>query len=472
MIDVGSSRLKAALVTDDARPAVVAERSYDPHPESHRQAPDAWWKAACTAVRSLGAIAPARITFSGTMENLIPVSDTGEAVGPAILYTDPCGEPFLQDRQAALGQIQAASILGNAPEPLMSAFKRLWLAESAPETLARARWLLLSPKDHLILRMTGRAVTDPTTATTSGMMDLATRRWSTALLDVLDVDPRQLPELLPADAVVGALRSEPAAELGLRPGLPVVNGCGDAGATTLGSGCAAVGDVSVYLGTSGWVARVVADEMIAEPRPCYRLAHPMPGQVIEIVPILSAGGAAEWGRHLFGLETGVADELALGVDKDPPEMVFLPYLNGERSPELNLDARGGFVGLDAGHGPAELYYAILEGVGFAIAGNLVALCGEDRPETLSLSGGGTRSRIWPQLIADILGMSVQLLPDPEFAPALGVAGLTGEGGRSTAQAMTVIPPRTDRSARRDRLAAAFGKGTDLARHCGLQPRQS
>ena len=471
VIDVGSSSLKAALVAADESPLTVAEQAYDPHPIAHRQEPDAWWRAACTAVRSLGPIHPERVTFSGTMENLIPVSDTGEAVGPAILYTDPCGERFCRDKQDILGEIEAASILGNEPEPLMSAFKILWLAKSDPEALLHARWLLLSPKDQLILRMTGRAVADPTTATTSGMMNLATRQWSAELLTALDIDSGRLPELLPADAVVGVLRAEPAADLGLRPGLPVVNGCGDAGATTLGSGCAAVGDASVYLGTSGWVARVVGDHAIAIPRPCYRLAHPMLGQVIEIVPILAAGACAAWGRRLFGLETAEADELAWSTDADPPELIFLPYLSGERSPQVNLDARGGFVGLDAGHAPSDLYYAILEGVGFAIAGNLLALCAGDRPETLSLSGGGARSSIWPQLIADIVGTWVRLLPDPEFAPAVGAARLTGYDGAETSRPGRVIPPRVDRAARRERLASVFASGTELARHSGLQPRQ-
>ncbi len=467
VLDFGTTSLKAALVGPEGLPRATAERDYGAAPAPHRQSPEAWWRAACAAVAALGEITPSAIAFSGTMENLIPVTAEGRPVGPAMLYSDPCGEEACRTHAEALAAIGAAAILGNPPEPLMTAFKILWLAEAEPAVMAAARWLLLSPKDAVILHMTGRAVTDPTTATTSGMMDLPRRAWSQPILDLLGIDGKRLPEILPADAQAGTLDPGPAAALGLRAGIPVINGCGDAGASTIGARSTAVGDVSVYLGTSGWVARVVSDAGIPEPRNCYRLAHPIAGQVIEIAPILSAGGSAAWARRIFGMDLGAADAAALAADADPPDLVFLPYLSGERSPELNLDMRGGFLGLDAKHGPGDLYYAALEGVGFAVADCLRGLVsGSHDPRSVSLGGGGARSAIWPQLIADMLGRPVEVLLGPEFTTAAGAACLAGLQTSAVSRSGPTFAPRRDRQYRRDRLARAFDEATRFARRFG------
>jgi xylulokinase len=467
VLDLGTTSVKAAHVGRDGRLRGWAERTYAHAPAPHRQDQEDWWRAVCAAVADLGPARPAAITFSGAMENLVPVDEAGMPCGPAILYSDPCGEPFCAEAGAALAAIDAAATLGNAPEPLMTAFKIRWLASSAPEVLAAARWLLLSPKDALILRLTGRAVADPTTATTSGLMDLARRQWSEPLLAALAIERARLPEILPSNAVVGGLAAGPARQLGLPTGVPVINGCGDAGAATLGAGCEDVGDISVYLGTSGWVARVVSDAGIAEPRPCYRLAHPAPGRLIEVVPVLAAGECAAWARRTLGLDPAEADAAALAADREPPALVFLPYLAGERAPEVHLDARGGFLGLSSGHGAGELYLAVLEGVAFAIARNLEALTGGasvERP--VCLTGGGARSAVWPQVVADVLNAPVVVPPEPTFATSAGAAALAGAA--LPAREGRVVHPRSERRARLERLAAVFAEGTRLARSIRLE----
>ena len=464
-VDAGSSALKAALVTLSGTILRSAQAGYGDAPAPHRQDPERWWGAAREAIDELGPTSLVGITATGTMENLIPVTDAGDAVGHAIMYTDPCGTPFHDTWREALEAIDAAAVLGNAPEPLMTAFKCLWLAANEPDTTARCDRYLLSPKDFLLMRMTGRAVTDPTTATTSGLMDISRREWSLALLQMLTIDAARLPEILPAGARIGALEPTAAAALGLPTGVPVFNGCGDAGATTVGSGCAKAGDVSAYLGTSGWVARVVSGDTLKQARPCYRLAHPLTGNLIEVLPVLSAGACGDWARRQLGLTVDEAEAAARESDaRQSLPVVFLPYINGERSPFVDLDVRGAFLGLDGSHTSGDLYRAVLEGVGFAVAANLDVLYGKDRPAVLHLGGGGAQSEIWRSLIADCTGVPVRVVENPQMVTVMGAYSVVANTGSGrTGAKLTDVEPRPDRLTQVARRREAFSRATDFAR---------
>ncbi len=463
-LDVGSSALKAVLFETDGRVAASTEAGYG-GADGGRD-PDAWWRAACAAVAALGRPAVAAVTLSGTMENLIPVDAAGRPVCPAIPYSDPCGEPFLAAAAGRLEALGAAARIGNPPEPLMTAFKIGWLRRHAPEALAAAAFLLPGAKDALALRLTGIAATDAATATTTGLMAIADRRWDPEIAAALDVPLDRLPPIRPAAAVLGGITATAAAETGLAAGTPVVNGCGDGAATALGSDCHAAGDVSLHLGTTGWLARVVDDAGLAEPRPVYRLAHPAERTLVEITPILSAGAAVAWARRLFGYDGERAEADLAAIDRAPPDLLFLPYLAGERFPFLDTAVRGAFHGLDAGHGPADLYYAVLEGVAFAVGTNLAAIdpAGTAR---LCLAGGGAKSAVWPQMIADLLGRPVTIPHGAEIATARGAfllarraLGLVAEDSGSAGR---TVAPRARRRARAQRLAAGFAAATGFAR---------
>jgi xylulokinase len=465
VLDVGTSSLKAVLFSPEGAVLATAEESYGPSPAPHRQDQHAWWTAAAAACRRIEGPAPTALALTGTMENLIPVDAAGIPVGPAILYSDSCGTSRLA---AVSGQFDAAgarAILGNAPEPLMTAFKLGWLAGADPGTLAGARWILGSPKDALALRMTGVATTDPVTASTSGLMDMARRDWSPALLAATGTDPRRLPPIRPAGAVLGPLLAPAATTLGLPAGIPVFNGCGDAGATTAGSGCDHDGDISLHIGTTGWVARVVDDRGIGEPRPVYRLAHPDDGLVIEVTPILSAGSATAWARSVLGLDAAAAEAALSASEAAPPDLVFLPYLSGERSPFEDTAVRGAFIGLDAGHGAPALYRAVVEGVSFAIRASLAAL--DPRPDLrIRLVGGGATSAHWPALLADVLQRPVERVADPAAATARGAFAVAARSlgmAGGTVRSVETVTPRPASAARIDRLAAVFDAATDFAR---------
>lgn len=470
VLDIGSSALKAVLFGPDGDVLASSEAGYPPAAAPHRQDPESWWAAARAAVAALGPARIDAIALTGTMENLIPVDRTGRALCDAILYSDPCGGEALAARRAGLDALGAAAILGNPPEPLMTVFKLAWLREAHPDVFAHAASFLPGAKDFIALRLTGRAVTDPVTATTTGLMDIVGRRWSEPLLAAFGVAIDRLPEILPAGAVLGPVLPEAAAALGLDPsaGIVVVNGCGDAGATTLGSFCRERGDISLHLGTTGWLARVVGETEAAKIRPVYRLAHPSPGLLIEITPILSAGAATAWARRVLALSDAAAEAALAASDAAPPDLLFLPYLAGERSPFLDTDVRGAFLGLDAGHPAAALYYAVLEGVGLAIRANLTVI-DPAGAGPVRLVGGGAKSALWPQMLADILARPVAVSHAASIATATGAflvaADTFGLHVREDA-ATRLVPPRPERAGRIRRLSAAFAEATRFAR--GLQ----
>ncbi len=229
--------------------------------------------------------------------------------------------------------------------------------------------------------------------------------------------------------------------------------------------------MSLYLGTSGWVARVVADRDLAPNPAVYRLAHPRDGLLIEITPILSAGAAGNWARDVLAIPVEERDSLLAEADRDPSDLVFLPYLAGERFPFFDAEVRGAFLGLDTTHRRSDLYYAVLEGVGLAIRANLASL-EPNGAARIRLAGGGATSAVWPQMLADLLGCPVSVPGDPENATATGAYLIASEAlGLRVAGVMdeSVINPREHRQARAARLACVFEGATVLARRLGHRP---
>jgi xylulokinase len=462
-LDVGSSALKAALYDRDQGLIATAEAAYGPDLAPHRQDPEQWWHAAQKAISSLDTSDVTALVLTGTMENLILLDEKGQSLFPALLYSDPSGAPFLDQMQPELAN--ASAILGNTPEPLMTAFKWCWFKATEPALAARVATILPGAKDALAFRLTGQRVTDPITATTTGLMDIAKRDWSAEMLSLFGVSPAQLPTILDASAIIGPLTASASAFLELPTSIAVINGCGDAGATTIGSFCEQAGDVSLYLGTSGWVARVTPLSTLQHDRPVYRLAHPTPELLIEVTPILSAGAAAAWSRKALGLTLEDSEEILRLADAHPPDLLFLPYLSGERSPFIDTDVRGAFIGLDASHGASEMAYSVLEGVSLATRANLLSLDPSGQG-AITMVGGGAKSSLWPQLLADILERPIGLTADPSAATALGACRIAAQAlnwPEPKALAKRIISPRPDRQKRARRLNAAFTEATNFAR---------
>lgn len=433
LFDVGTSGVKAALVDEDFSVLASASEDYPSHTASggvvEQRAQD-WWAASLAAVERLDRSRVQGIALTGQMQDVVLLGARGEPLRPVILYSDVRAQEEAAAIEAELGRAALLERTGNEQTAAGLPAKLRWLATHEPDALSGAQRLLLGGADYLALRLTGRAVSDTTTASTTGLLALATREWlEPELLERTVGVPvaRLLPDLVAGGSRIGSVGERAAAELGVAAGIPVFLGPGDAAATTLGVGSGAPGRPYAYIGTSGWVAYSSRDTGDPE-RGVFTLAHPDPELFVCVAPLLTAGGNFDWIAQLTGASdhaTMISAALAL----PPSELLYLPYLRGERSPFSDPFARGAFIGLDPNHGPRDLVRAVLQGVAFAYRHAVEVLVGE-RIEQLVTTGGGARSPGVGRLLADIVGVEVVIPEGAEHSGVIGALAASGVGAHS------------------------------------------
>jgi xylulokinase len=309
----------------------------------------------------------------------------------------------------------------------------------------------LQPKDWLRMRMTGEAATEPSDASATLLYDLLADDWSYAAVEDLGLRTELLAPLVPSASVAGTLEGGAAGELGLWEGLPVAAGAADTAAAMLGTGLVRPGPVQLTVGTGG---QVVTPKRVPEPDPhgrthLYRAA--VPGLWYSMAAIQNAGLALEWVRRVLGVSWRDVYEEAFAVPPGSGGVTFLPYLSGERTPRFDPGARGAWVGLGLDHARGHLLRAALEGVAFALREALETLedLGTVAPE-LRLAGGGAgggSGETWRQLLADVLGRPLWLLPGEisSVASARGAAFLAGlaSGAYPTAEDTLTLTPEAE-----------------------------
>jgi len=425
-LDVGTSSVKALLL--DERGARIAEAGAAYAVEHPRAGwaeidPEAWWRGAVEATRALPAgerRAVRALGLSGQMHGAVLCDARGAASRPAILWTDTRAAGLLgrfpPEAARRAGNLAGAGMLG----PTL-----LWLAEHEPERLAAARLALL-PKDWLRLRLTGEAATDPSDATGTALAD-RDGSWDDALVSRLGLRRQLLPPVVPSGAEAGRLTAEASGELGLPAGLPVATGAGDTLAAALGTGLLDEGDAQLAIGSS---AQIVVPRArwpgFAPALNVYRSALPdgMPPWC-QMAAMLNGGLALDWARSRLGLSWEEAWRRAFAPGAEKGQVIFLPYLSGERTPFMDPGLRGAWVGLGAADDAGELMRAALVGVACAIRLGLDALRAEGaRPERLRLSGGGTVHAGFRQVLADVLGLPLDEV-DGSAGSARGAALLAG-----------------------------------------------
>ncbi len=468
ILDIGTSSVKAALFDGTGHVVAAADQKLStsvPEPGFAEQAAEDWWQATIAAVRALGIEGGVdAITLTGSMQNVLLLGSDGAALRPAILYSDARVDAARVEAVGADLPQDFAARIGNAADPALCLYRLDWLHEHDPLAMASTARILFGAKDAVIFQMTGRAVVDPATATTTGLMNLADRLWDATILGAIGLAPALLPDILDADALAGPLLPEPAAALGLPAGVPVHVGSGDGGATAWGTASEAHDRPHAYLGTTGWIAAAMPLEVAAPPRASYTLAGPIGRDVVVIAPFLAAGLALDWFAAISGRAVPELYAAAATYDAEPPSVLFLPYLIGERAPFSDRSVRGAFLGLDAGQTSEALAYAVLEGLAFAIRDNLDAL--PVRPRAIVLAGGVAGSGVVAQLVADVIGADVEVPPESRLvtaygayrmlAPMIGATSAPEAGGR-------IVSPRPDRAERAARRFAAYRKATEAAR---------
>lgn len=461
-LDLGTSSLKAVLVDEaqrvvgHAEPVLHVSRR---HPGWSEQAPADWIAAAEAALGDLAArhkreMAQVRaVGLSGQMHGATLLDEAGRPLRPAILWDDVRSH-------AEAGELDAdprfREITGNIVFPGFTAPKLVWVARHEPEIFAKTRRVLL-PKDYLRLWLTGEAVSDMSDAAGTAWLDVERRDWSDELLAATGLSREHMPRLVEGSEVSGTLRADLAARFGMGEAV-VAGGGGDNAASACGVGIVEPGHAFLSLGTSG-VLFAANDRF----RPnagsaVHAFCHALPRTWHQMGVILAAGGAMQWLSQTLEAEAGL-----LSAAVDPARIegpIFLPYLAGERTPHNDAGIRGSLVGLDYASDRTLIAGAVMEGVAFAFADSLDALeaAGTSIERAVAI-GGGSRSEVWLQIIADTLDLPLDVPAARELGAAFGAARLAMVAAGADPKDVfarppirTTVAPSAERHAlRRDRL---------------------
>ncbi len=447
-LDAGTTSTRAILIDENGRLIATSSRDYPMlvprHGWAEQEAED-WYKAAVLTIRDvleksgIDAGGIAGIGLSGQMHGAVVLDIHGKPVRPVMIWCD--NRAYMQTKKIydIFGYYNFIKLSYNQALPGYIAPKLLWIRDNEPENYKKINRFLF-PKDYLRYRFSGVYASEVSDASGSVMMDIPNRRWSDEIISGLEIDKKILPDIFESVVISSRVNSETAAATGLVAGTPIAGGGGDNAAGAIGTGIIREGVMSDSLGTSG-VVFIHTDKPVFDPEGRFHCTcHTVPYKWNLLGATLSAAGSLKWYADNFGVsrdfierypETGDDYELlnrqAEGVNPGSDGLLFLPYLIGERTPYSDAHARGVFFGISYIHTSSHFVRSIMEGVAFSqrdcleIARELGS--GSDR---VVLVGGGSRSRIWRQIMADILNSNIAINNINE-GPAFGAALIAGVG---------------------------------------------
>ena len=446
--DLGTTGNKATMFDDEGRLIANTFSGYEtahPHATWAEQDPGDWWRVVIGATRALldkSRVAPqdiAVIAFSGQMMGCLPVDATGNPLRSCIIWADQRAVAQAAQLAERVGEERIYRITGHRISPTYSASKIMWVRDNEPDIFRQAH-KFLHVKDYIAYRMTGVFTTDRSDASGMNLYDLEHGMWSDEILKAIDLDSQRLPEIHNSSDVIGELTKQAAEELGLTAGTPVVIGGGDGASAAVGAGAVTEGPAYNYIGSSSWISFAAPHPIYEPARRIFNWAHMVPNMFAPCGTMQAAGGSYQWLRREVcwsesdeALDTG-EDVYEImnrrGAESVPGAhgLLFLPYLQGERSPHWNPKARGGFVGLQVTHTRADLIRATLEGISMNLRTILQSfLDAEARIDEVILIGGGAKGDLWRQILADVFGCPTLRPRLLEEATSLGAAIAGGVG---------------------------------------------
>jgi xylulokinase len=435
-IDISTTGAKALLINRDGEvvsSATTPLRLSTPRVLWSEQEPEDWWSGVAASIRQ--ALAQSEVSsdqvsaigLTGQMHGLVLLDEQKHVLRPAILWNDQrCGAECDEIR-ALVGRQRLIQITGNEALTGFTAPKILWVKNHEPEIFARARHVLL-PKDYIRFKLTGELAMDKADGSGTMLFDLATRSWSSEVLAALGIPAEWLPPTFEGTEVTGEVTSRASEETGLLAGTPVVAGGGDQSAQAVGVGAVRPGIVGLTLGTSG-VVFASTDSCLIEPDGrLHAFCHALPNRWHLMGVMLSAAGSLQWYRDSLARQVSFDELMAEAAEASAgcEGLIFLPYLSGERTPYADPLARGAWVGLTLRHNRGYLTRSVLEGVAFGLKDSfaLIQGAGLGRIEQVRVSGGGAKSGLWRQILADVLGSELVTVNTTEGA-AYGAAILAG-----------------------------------------------
>lgn len=446
-IDIGTSGTKTVLFDRGGNPISSSTAEYplyQPEIGWAEQDPQDWWKAVCITINQVikdSNINPESISgigLSGQMHGLVMLDGDGNVLRKSIIWCDQRTAKECVEITEKVGEKRLIDITANPALTGFTASKILWVRNNEPEIYEKCRKILL-PKDYIRYMLTGEFATEVSDASGMQLLDIKNRCWSKEVLNALDIPIEYLGDVHESIVVSGKVHKKAAEVTGLKENTPVVGGAGDQAAGAIGNGIIKSGQISSTIGTSGVVFAHLDEPIIDEKGRVHTFCHAVPGAWHMMGVTQGAGLSLKWFRDNFCTNE---IELAKGMGINPYVLmtkeaekvpagsrgvIYLPYLMGERTPHLNPKAKGVFFGLSAAHTKNEMLRAVIEGVSYSLLDCMEIIKDTGmNPTNVMVSGGGGKSELWRQILADMFNCKVSTNKSSE-GPALGVALLAGVG---------------------------------------------
>ncbi len=461
-IDLGTSSVKSVLMNEAQE--ILASHSAAlsvsrPHDGWSEQDPAHWISAIEHTLNALQQSHAAQLSavrgigLSGHMHGATLLDSDDNILRPCMLWNDTRSH----EQASRLDTDTSRTIAGNILFPGFTAPKVAWVAENEPAIFQQIAKVLL-PKDYARLWLTGEHVADLSDAAGTGWLDVGQRSWSDTLLSATGLDREQMPRLVEGTQVSGELRKELANRYGMQANVVVAGGAGDNAASACGMGTVAVGSAFVSLGTSGVLFAANDRYQPNAQSAVHAFCHAIPDTWHQMGVILAATDALNW---LSGVVQSSPQALTSELDArsaEPTDVIFLPYLGGERTPINDANARGVFIGLKHSTDTREMTRAVLQGVAFAFRDCQLALQAAGTELTRAAAiGGGAKSEYWLQVIANTLNLPLDVPADGDFGASLGAARLGMIAAENASPISVCTPPAVHHSVEPDGNHASFSE---------------
>ncbi|MCR5590431.1 MAG: xylulokinase [Lachnospiraceae bacterium] len=431
-VDLGTSAVKLLLMNEKGGIEKIVSKEYPlefPYPGWSQQKPEDWWEQTVAGLKELTEYVDkseiAGISFGGQMHGLVVLDKDDNVIRPAILWNDGRTTEETEYLNSVIGKDKLSQYTANIAFAGFTAPKILWMKKHEPELFAKIAKIML-PKDYIAYKLSGVHCTDVSDASGMLLFDVKNKCWSKEMMEICSVKEEQLAKIFESYDVVGNIKSDVAAMLGFPETVKIIAGAGDNAAAAVGTGTVGNGRCNISLGTSGTIFISSKQFCVDENNALHAFAH-ADGNYHLMGCMLSAASCNKWWMEDILNTTDYGAEQKNITKLGDNNVFFLPYLMGERSPHNNPDARAMFIGMSMDTTREDMTLAVLEGVAFGIRDSfeVAKSLGIDIKKT-KICGGGAKSPLWKKIIANVLGISVQVI-ESEEGPGYGGAILAAVG---------------------------------------------
>ena len=431
-VDLGTSAVKLLLMDAKGKIINIVSKEYPlffPHPGWSEQNPLDWYENTMEGIRDLGSDTDksqvAGISFGGQKHGLVALDEKDQVIRPAILWNDGRTGEETDYLNQVIGKEKLSEYTANIAFAGFTAPKILWMRKHEPENFARIAKIML-PKDYLAYRLSGSFCTEVSDASGMLLLDVKNRCWSKPMLEICGITEEMLPTVYESYEVVGSLKPDLAAELGLSKEVKVIAGAGDNAAAAVGTGTVGDGKCNLSLGTSGTLFVSSRKFGVDANNALHSFGH-ADGHYHLMGCMLSAASCNKWWEEDILRTKDFQGEQAEIGKLGENSVFYLPYLMGERSPHNNPKARAMFIGMSMDTTRADMTQAVLEGVAFGLRDSLeVARSLGNHITSSRICGGGAKSPLWRRIIANVMNLKLEIV-ESEEGPAMGAAILAAVG---------------------------------------------